>query len=159
MSTVKVVTVLQHFAKSAGDGADLDAVKPNLPPVIDITGDESLGGQDSFYSASAGQDAANAPRQNAANVAAQDTANASGQSAADASGQNHERPWDSNCPEPFLWDGRSSLMVCVNPDKKTWYQANVVKQKSDEYLLSWPGESPATYELCMPHCMMCSTFA
>ena len=51
-----------------------------------------------------------------------------------------ERPWDSVCPEPFAWDGRSSLMVCVDPDKRIWYQAHVVKKKGDEYLLSWPGE-------------------
>lgn len=29
-------------------------------------------------------------------------------------------------------------MVCVDPDKKIWYQANVLKQKTSKYLLSWP---------------------
>ena len=51
------------------------------------------------------------------------------------------RPWDSCCPEAFPWDGKSSLMVCVDPEQRIWYQAHVLKQRGNQYLLSWSGES------------------
>lgn len=49
------------------------------------------------------------------------------------------RSWDSTCPEPFPWDGTSSLMVCVDGKNKIWYQANVVMCRRNQYLLAWPG--------------------
>ena len=55
------------------------------------------------------------------------------------------RPWDSACPEAFPWDGKSSLMVCVDPEQRIWYQAHVLKQRGNQYLLSWSGESFAAH--------------
>lgn len=55
------------------------------------------------------------------------------------------RLWDSSCPQAFPWDGKSSLMVCVCPEQKIWYQAHVVKQRSNHYLLSWSGQSPVAH--------------
>ena len=36
-------------------------------------------------------------------------------------------------------------MVCVDPEQRIWYQAHVLKQRSNQYLLSWSGESFAAH--------------
>ena len=57
------------------------------------------------------------------------------------------RCWESTCQEAFPWDGRSSLMVCMDGEQKIWYQARVVQFNNDHYLLSWLGESHALMSL------------
>ena len=58
----------------------------------------------------------------------------------DGEEEDGARAWDSSCPQAFVWDKKSSLMVCVDEEKKIWYQARVVGLNSSQYLLSWPGE-------------------
>lgn len=60
------------------------------------------------------------------------------------------RAWDSTCQQAFPWDGRSSLMVCVDGEQQIWYQARVVQFHNNHYLLSWPGE-PSTLMVCSMH--------
>ena len=86
---------------------------PDQDPVVEA---KPLCEQDSFYTASEGL-------------------NEDG----DADLNDAARSWDSTCPEPFPWDGKSSLMVCVDPEQKIWYQARVAMRRGNQYLLSWLG--------------------
>lgn len=61
-------------------------------------------------------------------------------SGGDGEEEDSARSWDSSCPQAFVWDKKSSLMVCVDGEKKIWYQARVVGVNNSQYLLSWPGE-------------------
>ncbi|DBB11232.1 TPA: hypothetical protein ACH3X3_006675 [Trebouxia sp. C0006] len=79
---------------------------------------DPLSEQDSFYTASEGMN--------------EEEGNGNGGDEDDVA-----RPWDSCCPEAFPWDGKSSLMVCVDPEQRIWYQAHVLKQRGNQYLLSW----------------------
>ena len=61
-------------------------------------------------------------------------------SGGDGEEEDSARSWDSSCPQAFPWDEKSSLMVCVDGEKRIWYQARVVGLNNSQYLLSWPGE-------------------
>jgi len=106
------------------------AAKPSLSSELSETGGaaegDPLSEQDSFYTASEGIN--------------EEEGNGNGGDEGDVA-----RPWDSSCPEAFPWDGKSSLMVCVDPEQRIWYQAHVLKQRGNQYLLSWSGESFAAH--------------
>ncbi|KAA6428663.1 MAG: hypothetical protein FRX49_01538 [Trebouxia sp. A1-2] len=103
---------------AAGDAAK-QTVSSEPSETGDIAEGHPLSEQDSFYTASEGTD---------------EEGNGNGNGGDEG---DDARQWDSSCPEPFPWDGKSSLMVCIDPEQRIWYQAHVLKQRGNQYLLSW----------------------
>ena len=134
--------------------AEADRAKLQLPTTAKTEStelDHAAGGtflneQDSFYTASE-----TAPDEDCTHSGSDAGRSDDGRSDASEmldSRSNHEedagdddvRSWDGMCQEAFLWDRRSSLMVCVDGQRRIWYQANVKMCRGNQYLLSWPGQ-------------------